>query len=134
MPCPFDIMDAGAKLNGHFTFQPRAPSAPTPRAPLKELQLVSQSATPYWHDVVAEFAVAFVTSIQTGYCELFHTQMVCLVMVYSGISISLATHIQKQVATSMPMKNSRVKILFTGALHRKKLYALGLTIISYAIV
>jgi hypothetical protein len=108
MPCPFDIIDAGAKLNGHFTFQPRAPSAPTPRAPFKELQLVSQSATPHWHDVVAEFAVAFVTSIQTGYGKLFHVQMLVRVMINSGISTLLATHVKNRVATAMPTKKLRI--------------------------
>jgi hypothetical protein len=41
-------------------------------------------------------------------------------MVYSGISISVATHAQKQVASKKPMKNSRVISLRIATLDWKE--------------
>ena len=78
--------------------------------------------------------MAFVSSVQTGYDKLFHVQMLVRVMVYSGISISVATHSQNTVATRKPMKNSRVNSLRTSASYWKRLGVLGLNVVLDAIV
>lgn len=83
---------------------------------------------------MAEQVMSLVSTIQSGNDKCFHVQMLVRVTVYSGISISLATHTQKHVASKKPMKNSRVKMLCTGASYWKNLCTFRLNIILDAIV
>ena len=85
---------------------------------------------------MAEQVMSLVSTIQSGNDKCFHVQMLVRVTVYSGISISLATHTQKHVASKKPMKNSRVKTLrtTTSASYWKCCYTSGCNVIDNVVV